>query len=264
MTSGPQHIVARDNPLIVRLRKLTRDPGAYRKLGEIWLEGEHLASACLARGRPVLQAVFSETAWAQPRLRGLAAGAPRIALLADALFAGISALESPAGVGVLIAAEQAASATIEPGIASLVLDRLQDAGNVGSILRSAAALGVPQVIALKGTAALWSPKVLRAGMGAHFALRLVEGLDADALDVLALPLLATSSHAERSLLDGTLPHPCAWVVGHEGKGVSEPLLARCAETRRIPQPGGEESLNVAAAAAICCYESLRQRQQSQA
>lgn len=262
--SGPQRISARDNPLVVRLRKLARDPGAYRKLGEIWLEGEHLASACLARGRPVLQAVFSETAWSEPRLRGLAAGAPRVAVLADALFAGLSALESPAGVGVLIASEAAAATAVQPGLASLVLDRLQDAGNVGSILRSAAALGVPQVIALKGTAALWSPKVLRAGMGAHFALRLVEGVEADALDALGLPLLATSSHAERSLLDGALPEPCAWVFGHEGQGVGAALLARCAETRRIPQPGGEESLNVAAAAAICCYESLRRRHSSPA
>ena len=258
--SGPQRITARDNPLVVRLRKLAREPGAYRKLGEIWLEGEHLASACLARGRPVLQAVFSEAGWSDARLRALAAGVPRVAVLSDALFAGISALESPARVGVLVAVEASESAVLQAGLASLVLDRLQDAGNVGSILRSAAALGVPQVIALKGTAALWSPKVLRAGMGAHFALRLVEGVEPEALDALGVPLLATSSHAERSLLDGALPDPCAWVVGHEGQGVGAELLARCAETRRIPQPGGEESLNVASAAAICCYESLRQRQ----
>ena len=258
MTSGPQTISSRDNPLLARLRKLKDDPGAYRRLGEIWLEGEHLCTACTARGRPVLQAVYSESGWANAKLRPLAVAAPRVAVLSDALFAGISGLESPAGVGYLIAASDAAR--LQPGEASLVLDRLQDAGNVGSILRSAAALGVPQVIALKGTAALWSPKVLRAGMGAHFALRLVDGAAIDALDTLALPLLATSSHAQRSLFEGALPSPCAWVFGHEGQGVAAELLARCTETRRIPQPGGEESLNVAAAAAICCYESLRQRQ----
>jgi TrmH family RNA methyltransferase len=147
---------------------------------------------------------------------------------------------------------------IEAGIASVVLDRLQDAGNVGSILRSAAALGVGQVVALKGTAALWSPKVLRAGMGAHFALRLVESAQAEALDELAVPLVATSSHALLALDEAALPRPCAWVFGHEGQGVADELLARCALTVRIPQPGGEESLNVAAAAAICLYESVRQ------
>ncbi|MDP3226338.1 MAG: RNA methyltransferase, partial [Rubrivivax sp.] len=141
--------------------------------------------------------------------------------------------------------------------ASVVLDRLQDAGNVGSVLRSAAAFGVQQVLALKGTAALWSPKVLRAGMGAHFGLRLVEGLDEAALQNLSVPLVATSSHGGDLLPHAKLPQPCAWVLGHEGQGVSPSLLAHCALQVRIPQPGGEESLNVAAAAAVCLYESAR-------
>jgi TrmH family RNA methyltransferase len=112
---------------------------------------------------------------------------------------------------------------------------------------------------LTGTAALWSPKVLRAGMGAHFGLHLLEGLDEAALAVLRVPLLATSSHAELSLPDASLPDPCAWVLGHEGQGVSAGLLQACALQVRIPQPGGEESLNVAAAAAVCLYESARRR-----
>jgi TrmH family RNA methyltransferase len=156
-----------------------------------------------------------------------------------------------ARVGFLIDAPGAVA--IDAGAASVVLDRVQDAGNVGSILRSAAALGVRQVLARKGTAALWSPKVLRAGMGAHFALNLVEQLDEIALDV---PLVATSSHGGEDLRRAALPSPCAWVFGHEGQGVDPALMARCALTVRIPQPGGEESLNVAAAAAICLYESV--------
>lgn len=257
MTSGPQTISSRDNPLLARLRKLKDDPGAYRRLGEIWLEGEHLCTACTARGRPVLQAVYSESGWANAKLRPLAVAAPRVAVLSDALFAGISGLESPAGVGYLIAASDAAR--LQPGEASLVLDRLQDAGNVGTILRSAAAFGFGQVLALKGTAALWSPKVLRAGMGAHFGLRLVEGLNEEALDALDLPLLATSSHAAAAIDEIKLPWPCAWVLGHEGQGIAPGLQARCTHALRIPQPGGEESLNVAAAAAVCLYESARQR-----
>ena len=96
-------------------------------------------------------------------------------------------------------------------------------------------------------------------MGAHFALALREGLDAAALRSLRVPLVATSSHASVALPDARLPEPCAWVLGHEGQGVAEELLARCALELRIPQPGGEESLNVAAAAAICLYESMRRR-----
>ena len=96
-------------------------------------------------------------------------------------------------------------------------------------------------------------------MGAHFGLRLAEGLDEEALGALAVPLVATSSHAGDELPRAALTWPCAWVLGHEGQGVADELLARCALQLRIPQPGGEESLNVAAAAAVCLYESARRR-----
>ena len=124
---------------------------------------------------------------------------------------------------------------------------------------SAAAMGFRQVLALKGTAALWSPKVLRAGMGAHFGLRLIEGLGPEDLSGLSVPLVATSSYADAQLHQVQLPRPCAWVMGHEGQGVQPGLMARCLLTVGIPQPGGEESLNVGSAAAICLYESARQR-----
>ena len=95
-------------------------------------------------------------------------------------------------------------------------------------------------------------------MGAHFALQLHEGLSPGELDGLRLPWVATSSHATALLHATTLPQPCAWIFGHEGQGVDPDLAERCALTLRIAQPGGEESLNVAAAAAICLHESLRQ------
>ncbi len=192
--------------------------------------------------------MFSESGWQQPALRALAGQAGRVVRVPDALFRGISGLESPASVGAVVLLP--AAPTLDPQAASVVLDRLQDAGNVGSILRSAAAFGVRQVLAIKGTAALWSPKVLRAGMGAHFGLRQVVGLQ--------VPLLATSSHAAQSLGEARLPWPAAWVLGHEGQGVQPALMQRCTMALRIPQPGGEESLNAAAAAAICLYESARQ------
>jgi RNA methyltransferase, TrmH family len=244
-------IASRDNPLLVHLRKLARTPGAYRKLGAVWLEGEHLCQALRSRGRGAAQALVSESAWREPALRELAQHAKRVARVPDALFAKVSSLDSPAGIGFVI--DTPAAQVLKPGVASVVLDRVQDAGNVGSILRSASALGFTQVLALEGSAALWSPKVLRAGMGAHFALDLVEGLAQADLGALALPLLAGSSHAPTALDAAALPFPCAWVFGHEGQGVDAALLARCAMTLRIPQPGGEESLNVAAAAAICLY-----------
>jgi len=248
-------ISARDNPLLQRLRKLLRDPAGYRKAGELWLEGEHLCDALRQRGQRPAQAVLSTSAWDVPGLRALAQWAPRVVRVPDALFDGLSALPSPARLGFVLPLP--AAPAIDPQAATVVLDRVQDAGNVGSILRTAAAFGVGQVLALQGTAALWSPKVLRAGMGAHFGLKLIEGLQPDDLAALAVPLVGTSLATDALLHTAALPRPCAWVLGHEGQGVAPAVLARCALTVRIPQPGGEESLNVAAAAAVCLYESLR-------
>ena len=255
-------ITSRDNALLVRLRKLAHDPVGYRKAGQVWLEGEHLCQAFVQRGGTVAQAVVSEDCWEQPGLRALADMAETVAVVPAALMAGLSTLESPPPIA--FAVPWAGETSLRPGAASVVLDRLQDAGNVGTVLRSAAAFGFEQVVALKGTAALWSPKVLRAGMGAHFGLHLVEGVEPAALGALAMPLLATSSHATQAIHDVRLPWPCAWVLGHEGQGIAAALLAACAQSLRIPQPGGEESLNVAAAAAVCLYESARQRAAAQA
>ena len=253
--SEPQRIASRDNALLVRLRRLAQDATAHRRVGQAWLEGDHLCAAYVRHGGQAAQAVYTDEAWQQPSLRALAAGAQRVVLVPSALFAGISSLPSPAPMGFLV--DLPAAAVLQPRAPTLVLDRVQDAGNVGSMLRSAAAFGVRQVVALKGTAALWSPKVLRAGMGAHFGLALLDGAEPALLDQLAVPLVATSSHAADALPTATLPWPCAWVMGHEGQGVDPALLARCAHTVCIPQPGGEESLNVAAAAAVCLYESAR-------
>jgi RNA methyltransferase, TrmH family len=253
MTQEAASITSRDNPLLVGLRRLQRGGTAYRKAGQVWIEGEHLCSTLRARGREPSQAVISESAFAQRALRELARAAPRLARVSDALFASVSELPSPAGIGFVI--DLPAAAPLQPHAASIVLDRVQDAGNVGSMLRSASALGFKQVLALEGTAGLWSPKALRAGMGAHFALDLIEGLGADDLQSLRVPLLAASAHATQTLHAVALPFPCAWVFGHEGQGIDAALAARCHMTLRIPQPGGEESLNVAAAAAICLYAS---------
>ena len=169
------------------------------------------------------------------------------------LFVELSGLESPTGVGFVL--ELPVDVAMQTGVATVILDRVQDAGNVGSILRSAGAFGFRQVLALKGTAALWSPKVLRAGMGAHFGLHLIEGASLDDLKALQVPVVVTSSHHGDLLQNLRLRQPCAWAFGHEGQGVSPELMAQAKVHVRIGQPGGEESLNVAAAAAICLHAS---------
>lgn len=252
----PAFISSRGNAQIKALRKLAQDPGAYRAMGQVWLEGDHLCRAARDSGRVPALAVFAESAWRTGRGEwgGFAA---RTLVVPDVLFDGLSSLGSPSRMA--FAVPLPATPPLSAQAPSVVLDRVQDAGNVGSILRSAAAFGFGQVLALKGTAALWSPKVLRAGMGAHFGLHLLEGLTPEDLGELQVPWLATSSHTGELLHRTALPWPCAWLLGHEGQGISPELERGAALRIRIAQPGGEESLNVAAAAAICLHASAASR-----
>ena len=248
--SQPIPITSRDNPLLKELRRVAQDNTAYRKAGRFWVEGDHLCSAALQRGLKPAVAVFSEDYWpiapvqyAQAAIKSIVVPAP--------LFRELSGLESPAGVGFVV--DLPVETTFLADVSTVILDRVQDAGNVGSILRSAGAFGFRQVVALKGSAALWSPKVLRAGMGAHFGLHLLEGLSLEDLLTLKVPIVVTSSHQGELIQNLRLPQPCAWAMGHEGQGVCPELMARASVHVRIGQPGGEESLNVAAAAAICLH-----------
>lgn len=248
-------ITSRENPLLKELRKLAHDNNAYRKTGRIWAEGDHLCSAALLRGWKPSIAIFDEknlektlethAVYAQAAIKNIAIPSP--------LFREISGLESPASVGFVLDLPPAND--FDSSLSTVILDRVQDAGNVGSILRSAGAFGFKQVIALKGTAALWSPKVLRAGMGAHFGLQLHESVGIEALSALKMPLIVTSSHQGEFIGRMRPPSPCAWIFGHEGQGVGHELMAMARFHARIAQPGGEESLNVAAAAAICLHAS---------
>lgn len=251
----PIRIESRDNALLKDLRRLVQEPGAYRKLGRLWVEGDHLCRAALQRGVRPAAALFTESFWPQAP-SDLRCAAERTLIVADALWSALSTLESPAPMGFVLDLPDAEA--MGPDLPTVVLDRLQDPGNVGSVLRSASAFGFKQIVALKGTVALWSPKVLRAGMGAHFGLRLIEGVRLADLHELRVPFLATSSHQGELLHRAQLPWPCAWLMGHEGQGVSDELDALASQRIRIAQPGGEESLNVAAAAAICLHASAAQ------
>lgn len=257
MTSAePQFISSGGNALLKDLRRLAQDSTAYRKQGRLWLEGDHLCRAALEKGVSPLIVVLSESLWreAQPEWSRLQA---KKVVIQDALFARLSALESPGRIAFVL--DLPPAPTVQPQASSVILDRVQDAGNVGAILRCAAAFGFHQVLAIKGTAVLWSPKVMRSGMGSHFGLRLIEGLAPEALEALTVPIVTTSSHEGEWLHRQRLPWPCAWAFGHEGQGVSAHVATQARLAVRIRQPGGEESLNVASAAAICLHASAAGR-----
>jgi RNA methyltransferase, TrmH family len=251
-----QLITSRDNPQVKSWRRLSQETTAYRKAGQYWLEGDHLCRAALERGVRPLQVVLAESYHAQqgPQWDSLT---NQLFVLPDTVFASLSGLESHARMAFVVS--WSLEKQVLPDVPTVVLDRLQDAGNVGAILRCASAFGYGQVLAVKGTAALWSPKVLRAGMGAHFGLRLVESVSEADVTALRVPVLTTSSHEGSFLHElvhrNALTPRCAWVFGHEGQGVSESLMALGLQKVRIAQPGGEESLNVATAAAICLHAS---------
>jgi len=253
-SSEAQRITSRDNPLLKRVRQLVRDPSAYRKLGQVWLEGDHLGRALAARGLKADVAIFFESKYASS-VDTCGNIASKNVVIPDALYAELTALESPSDMGFLWTLPD--HPCVDAHRPTVVLDRVQDAGNVGSILRSAAAFGFEQVLALKGTASVWSGKVVRAGMGAHFGLRVIEQASVQDVSQLQVPLLVTSSHQGVWLHQAALPWPCAWVMGHEGQGVGEALFAMASQHVRIAQPGGEESLNVAAAAAICFHATAK-------
>lgn len=256
-------ITSRENAQVKAWRRLAQESHAYRKLGQVWLEGEHLCSAAQQAGLAVHTLVLSQSRWDAQALErwwpasvsgGRSDGRLAVVVLEDSLFAHVSGLESAAGLAYVLARADLPD-QLQAGVGTVVLDRLQDAGNVGAILRCAAAFGFKQIVALQGTVALWSPKVLRAGMGAHFGLSLVEQATHEDATALAVPLLITSSHDGAYVHKAALPWPCAWVMGHEGQGVSAALSALPHTPVRIAQPGGQESLNVATAAAICLHAS---------
>ncbi|WP_206952044.1 TrmH family RNA methyltransferase [Trinickia acidisoli] len=254
-------ITSRDNPFYKHLKALAASTHQQKKGGQALLEGFHLAAAYLdVAGQPET-CVVTEGALRHDEARAIVAriDADRVVMLPDALFGQVSNVVH--GVGMLLVVCKLGAALPERvETTCVVLDGVQDAGNVGSILRSAAAAGVKQVFCAPGTAYAWSSKVLRSGMGAHFLLDVHEDVEAaELIGRLAIPAAITDSHGPQALYDCDLSGPVAWVFGNEGAGVSAAWRAAVVHRLTIPQPGGMESLNVAAAAAICLFEQCRQQ-----
>jgi TrmH family RNA methyltransferase len=256
-------ISSRENPLYKELKHLATSSQARRKAGRTLLDGVHLCEVYLHQvGAPFL-CITSDACIHHPEVTPILQKCEALHVqcitLPDALYQALSQVEH--GVGLLFVIDTPHAITPKAVTQSAVLlDNLQDPGNLGSILRSAAAAGIKYVFCSKGTVFAWSPKVLRAGMGAHFLLNIVENADlADVLKTAKTQILATSSHAHTRIFDADLRQAVIWLFGHEGQGVSEELLALSTTQVAIPHLGEIESLNVAASAAICFFEQVRQK-----
>lgn len=253
-------IASRDNPSFKALRLLAKDSREQRRQRRTILDGLHLVAEYRTRvGRPELL-VVNESGERHPEVQALLAAHEGVELLRlrDALFSEISGVASP--VGLLAAIAIPAAATAPPGGSCVVLEGIQDAGNVGAILRTAAAAGVPDIVLGPGCAGAWTLRVLRAAQGAHFglAIRECDDLVAAVRDFPGLSV-ATLATGGESLYALDLAGPVAWIFGNEGAGVSAALTSAAKARATIPMASAAESLNVAAAAAVCLFEAARQR-----
>jgi TrmH family RNA methyltransferase len=256
-----QRITSRQNPRLKEAVRLVASSRDRRKAGRCVLEGEHLCTVYLDRVGAPDTLIVAEDTLALPAIAALVARVPPGATLVvpRALFAEFTSL--PADVGVLAVVAPPAPAPDPPGKFCLLLEDVQDPGNVGSMLRSAAAAGVRQAWLSRHCAFAWSPRVLRAGQGAHFHLAIHEDVDlpawVEAYRASGGDVLATVARDGVPLFTAPMGRRVAVLVGNEGAGLSEGLL-RAATTRvTIPMPGGVESLNAAAAAAVCLFECVR-------
>ena len=255
-------ITSRDNAQYKDLKHLATSSQARRKAGRTLLDGVHLCETWLQlRGHPE-QCIVSETAMANGEVAAIVARLEgehaHVLCFPDPLYAALSQVEHGVGIMFLVATPQRATPAAL-SVNAVLLDNVQDPGNVGSMLRSAAAAGIREVYCSPGTAFCWSPKVLRAAMGAHFVLDIFENVDlAPLLADAPIATLATSGYARQRLYDVDLKRPVAWVFGHEGQGVSDQLLGLARHQVVIPHLGEVESLNVAACAAVCFFEQVRQ------
>lgn len=258
-----KQIASRENPdyrLLSRVAAGKRPPGERSEdTPRIALEGVHLCEGWLqSEGQPEL-AFFDETRLEHPEVAAVLAQVERnrVRLCTPALLRAASQVVQNQG---LIFLSRAPRPSMPERIREncLWLDRVQDPGNMGTLLRTAAAAGIRQVHASSGCAAAWSPKVLRSAQGAHFSLDIHEGQNLQALrSRLDIPLLATALEDAESLYEARLPQQAAWVFGNEGQGVAPELISAADLRIYIPQSAGVESLNVAIAAGICLFEHRR-------
>lgn len=250
---------SRENPRVRRWHALAHDGRARRAERRALIEGAHLLAAYLDTGARPLAVIVSEAGLRNPEIAALAQRAgPAPVTLADGLFRWVADTVAPAGL-----AAEIALATGMPALAearhAVFLDGIQDAGNVGALLRSAAAFGVDTAVLGRGCADPWSPKVLRAAMGGHFALRIAEVPDlASALAAFRGKLVCAVPAGGEAPAALDLAGRLGWILGAEGQGVSAAAAAQATVRVSVPLAPGAESLNVAAAAAILLYERARQ------
>lgn len=250
-------ITSADNPHYKSLKKLSGSARERRKVGRTIIDGIHLFE-CLARYNVEPELVVlragSEGKAEVIRCRSFFPSV-RTLVLSETLFDALSPVETPVGLLAVIAVPVSEMAV---STAAVLLENIQDPGNLGALLRTAAAAGIDAAYLSSGCTEAWSPKALRAGMGAQFALALFENENLATVAQNYQSVVATQLDADTSLYNVDLRGSVAFLFGNEGAGVTHELAMTANHRIKIPMPGGVESLNVAAAAAVCLFERVRQ------
>lgn len=257
-------IESSQNKLYKDLKKLATNTSARSKTGKIILEGIHVCQMFLAKIGAPEYCIVTDVSLTNNEVAELVkecqAQGVKVLNVPEHLYRGLSSVDT--GVSVIFISD---TPQVEPPDLitenTLFIDRLQDPGNLGTILRTAVAAGVKEVYCANGTVSAWSPKVVRSAMGAHFALNVYENQHlAKLISSTELPVLATSSHVDKTIYETDLNKEVIWLVGQEGRGLSKELMDLATNTVSIPHKGEIESLNVAVATSVCLFEQLRQAQ----
>jgi len=258
-------ITSREHPIVKQFVKLQKS-ARFRKQSRLAvLEGIHLIQACLDSGKPPDKLVISESGHNHPEIALLletctAQHHTPVMLVADQVFRKITSVQSPTGIlaSITLPSPDCPAKPFSHDCCVL-LESLQDPGNLGTILRSAAAAGIEHIYLSPDCVDPWSPKTLRAAMGAHFVLNIYT--DCNLIEIVHRfqgQTLGTLPTAAKQLYQTDLNQPTAFVFGNEGAGLSRTIQQVVDETISIPMSGKIESLNAAAAATICLYEKVRQ------
>ena len=242
---------SKDNPRVRHWRRLSEDARYRRSKRRALIEGPHLLEAVLQHGHKPVAVIATEKVAVRPEIACL-----RPVLVTEAVLRSVSGAETPQGV----AAEIDIPAVGGDGAPAVFLEGVQDPANVGAIIRTAAAFGVRRVVLDRASADPWSPKALRAGMGGHFALGIAEVRElAQEIEPFKGTLVCTVVNGGVPLAKAQLNGALGWIFGNEGHGVSEAMIDRADLKVTIPVGAGTQSLNVAAAVAVCLYEASRRK-----
>lgn len=250
-------ITSKDNPLIKTAHALLTDPKKRKKLGQTVIEGTHLLDAYLKAEKMPIGVIISESGLNNDEIQSLIKKLNKNPIIiSDTLYKNIRTLGTSLPIMAIIDIPHLSLGNITNDC--LIINGVQDTGNLGTLLRTASATDFKTVICTQNTVHAYHPKTLRASMGANFSLTIYENISVDAIfEVVKVPMFATTSHADGLIYRKDLTKPLALILGNEGQGVDERFLKN-ATPLTLPQYG-EESLNVGVAGSVCLYEILRQR-----